>query len=464
MLRASFGLAVLAAALGLLTPADSSAQIDPIHIETLDGRTPLELTSGRNAVDGTIILGALFEGATRISAFVGPDHGMGPWIEEIVEPPGPTGETFFALSRRTVCVDGACHFSAVNGATNDIELFTRDPMGIWSRSIIATGGGYFNSDLGLNDGRLTALGYEAFLRTLRIFDAPLPAGGPPPIFSLRASRPGAADAIFGAMRATLAAEDENADFLVLFETDDGLPAPVRPDGRWHPSSPDRDHAMPAHRRAPHTIGKGGGSGTVNAWGELDGSAFEATLGILLSPPSGGPGTLRESSSLLDCGVYLCVRHNQDGEVELAVIGPMGEVFQDFQVIGVAELLEDGTAPSGFDIEKVDDRFASLPGFWVSWPTGAAFVGVSLDTGTVSTIELDRDSVMAPETGPVAAEPTMGSNVLEGFAGSLVVQVVDPLAGQSASDIPTLSAVGTVTLALALALLGFAMLTRRRSIS
>ncbi|MEM7587406.1 MAG: hypothetical protein AAF560_28720 [Acidobacteriota bacterium] len=456
MHRVSFVPTAWMAALGALLSIPTSAQIPtPSYRETLDARTPLELSSGVNEADGTIIVSALFENATRISAFVGPDHGMGPWVEEVAEPPGPTGETFFALSRRTVCTSGTCRFSAVNGATNDIELFTRDAMGVWSRSILAGGGTYFNSDLGLNDGALTALGYDASARTLRVFTAPLPdVPGTPPTFSVRNSITGAADAIFGAMRATLAAADDSSDFFVMYETNDGLPRDASLSRSWYQT---RDAV------APLAIGprKGDGPGTVNLFGDIDGSVFEDVLTVLAGPPSGTPGSLRESSSLLDCGIYLGVRHAQDGSVELAVFGPMGEVFQDFQTLGFSPLLLEGDAPSGFDITKVDDRFPGLPGFWINWPTGAAFVGVEVDTGTVTTIELNRDVIDAPEVGPVLGEGTAEGDVLEVFAGSLVVQVLDPQeAGQQPAEIPALDRSGLLLLFAVLMLSGVGMIRRR----
>ena len=204
-------------ALGTI-PTSASGQLQTLILDTRD---PLELNIGNDLVNDLVLIGALFDATDGIRVFSGPADGQGPYSEEIVV---ANGVPFFALSRKIHCREGLCYFTGVNGNTLNVELFIRNPSGVWIRQQITGQGVYFNSEACLTKESVTILAFDAVAGEHELWRGTTSDL----MFSQVAVRPDTTDGIFGGTRASLSCDPDSFDFVALIEEDDPTPTPPRP--------------------------------------------------------------------------------------------------------------------------------------------------------------------------------------------------------------------------------------------
>ncbi|MEL7058808.1 MAG: hypothetical protein AAGN46_02160 [Acidobacteriota bacterium] len=376
-----------------------------LTVETVDGRSPLELNSATLIDHDLLLIGALYSDPNQISVFRGPALGLGPWVEEVVI---STGDPYFALSRDIVCRDSVCHFTAVNGTTSNVELFSRSTQGVWSRQVVTTAGVYFNSDLGLNAGAITFIAYDAFALEIEVWRST--GGGP---FVQIGTHGPAAGAIFGALRASLATDAEGDDYAVVFDDAASLPTTLwtdRPIDRLHYPSPPLP--LPFLRGTSYT----------RMEGILDGRAIDDMLDPIDEQASGQPADLREAAFEYECDVLLFVFEDDDGRFKLVVRFPTGGLIGMPANLGP---VDEGDTVQSISIDKAGARGPGRITYYVAFASGALAL-VEIDslasrgplgaTVTINTTELTPP----PLPGALAITSTSIDGVkLVAGVGSLV---------------------------------------------
>lgn len=386
--------------MALMTWVSSASSEGQVGTQTIDPRNPVELAYGTDADQDLMLIGAIFESPNQISVFSGPGGGQGPFVEEIA---ASSGASYFALSREIHCRDRVCYFTAVNGFTQNVELFIRATNGTWIRRQITNLGISFNSDLCLNKGTVTVLAYDAVNAKHEIWrgsESDL-------VFTKSRERLGSADAIFGALRASIACDPRSFDFWTVLE-DEQAPAPVGAGAEDLDPTP------------------GGMPRLSWLWAERGGVLSEIPVSNLLIPLSGLPADGRESRvfRLTDFKV-LIVEVDENGRVVVSVFDPLVDSIEFRADLGAVtertSLSATSISMNGHDLVEL----RSPPDFAIS------LVFDAISCSLIATVREDRSqwnhqapAVLGPTTGP-SGNPSLGfvstgSVLLRRYEGTDVV--------------------------------------------
>lgn len=418
---------------------------------TLDSRTPLELTSGTDVDQDLMLIGGLYQSPAEIRVFTGPAAGGGPFSEEVAV---ASGAPYFALSRKIWCRSGSCLFTAVNGTTLQVELFVRGPGGNWLRGPVTPAGVYFNSDMGLNADSITVMTYDAIAFEIEIWRST--NNGP---FQQVATHPGAAGAIYGALRASLSTDPASAsDYLVLF--DDVATLPPTPFRGPHPSySGEPDHfpaAAPLHTGVP--LGGGTGEPVLRLEGRLGNIPSNSIIETVTVPATGDPASRRESITSDLCGHKLFFWIDPFGRLKGSAISPdtgTPGLPVNFGVVPFTSLSEAVIAVA--KTSSGDIIVLSPPER--AWFLFFDFLG-SLSQAAEISEQVYPDLTTPFGGGSHTATEAGGTSIGVAGAGStryLLVEIPEDL---GVAVIPTLDRWGILALATLLALLGAARFRKR----
>lgn len=427
----------------LLSGATVASGQTPLTV--IDARTPLEMTAGTAIEDDLLLVGALFSSPNQISVFRSPSDGLGPWIEEIAV---ASGDPYFALSRRILCRESVCYFTAVNAATLNVELFSRPAgTGLWTRQTVTSAGVYYNSDLGFNLDALTILAYDAISFENEVWRS---VGGGP--FAPIALHGDAAGAIYGTLRSTLAADEESGDYLITFDNLASIALSFSLRG-WQAFG-----HYPADLVGPEFV-PDGGTALTRQVGLVADILFSADLEPVTNPGAGDPSTLREAAALHTCGLIVVTYQDSEGDVWVVFRdAATGDLLAPPASLGAAPLTQDsGIAPS-IRILKNSDSVGIFT-FAVDWADGRASI-VTLDTAAGFVDVSHQTLVSAVQLGALgsthteADEVDLVSAVPEG--GGTGVYLVDrsQITSGALQEIPTLGETGMLGLALMILAAGF----------
>ncbi|MEL7059710.1 MAG: hypothetical protein AAGN46_06750 [Acidobacteriota bacterium] len=418
----------------------------------IDLRTPLELSAGTSIEDDLLLVAALFQSPNRISVFRSGADGLGPWLEETAV---ASGDPYFALSRRIECRGGACHFTAVNGTTLDVELFTRSAAtGMWSRQAIVTGGVYFSSDLGLSLDAMTVLAYDAVAFEIEIWRST--AGGP---FVQTAVVDDAAGAIYGALRSALAADEASLDYLVTY--DNRASIATRSVG---------EVASPGHFPPAPALPAGGPGSPVpltRQLGLVAGALIDEDVAPVDELAAGDPSTLREAAAIHTCGLIVVTYQDSRGDVVLIVRdAATGDLLTEPSLLGNAPLTQDTGVPVALRVLKNEFPFISFIATWAEGRCSVISVRVSDGFVDVSNGVIEPAAQVgalgSANTNDIGVGDASEINVIAGvpIGGGLGIWRVDRgVDGPPIVDIPSLSTLGLAGFALLLLGLGVLRMPR-----